>query len=122
MLTHLLCPAEIPRHDVSHIVRFFGSVEEGADGKLAWIGGETVEAVAYDVPIPGYRTKNVISLRLWQATAPAPDFDLFAFNSGEHDKAAHAQNKAEEVRLRFALAHEGTREPDPLKVLSSVLM
>ncbi|GAQ92612.1 glycogen phosphorylase [Klebsormidium nitens] len=92
-------PWEIPRHDVSHTVRFFGSVEEGADGKLAWVGGETVEAVAYDVPIPGYRTKNVISLRLWQATAPAPDFDLYAFNAGEHDKAAHAQIKAEEINL-----------------------
>lgn len=99
------CPflPEIPRHDVSHTVRFFGSVEDGPDGKKKWVGGETVEAVAYDVPIPGYKTKNVISLRLWQATAPAPDFDLFAFNAGEHDKAAHAQTKAEEVNRRLWL-------------------
>jgi len=92
-------PWEIPRHDVAHTVRFFGSVEEGEDGKKKWVGGETVEAVAYDVPIPGYKTKNVISLRLWQATAPAPAFDLYSFNAGEHDKAAHAQNKAEEINL-----------------------
>lgn len=102
--------AEIPRHDVAHTVRFFGSVEEGEDGKKKWVGGETVEAVAYDVPIPGYKTKNVISLRLWQATAPAPAFDLYSFNAGEHDKAAHAQNKAEEVGRLNRVQRNSRRE------------
>lgn len=34
-----------------------------------------VEAVAYDNPIPGYKTTNTINLRLW-AAKPSGEFDL----------------------------------------------
>ena len=34
-----------------------------------------VEAVAYDNPIPGYKTSNTINLRLW-AAKPSGEFDL----------------------------------------------
>lgn len=30
-----------------------------------WEGGEELRAVAYDTPVPGYGTLNVINLRLW---------------------------------------------------------
>jgi starch phosphorylase len=56
-----------------------------------------MQALAYDVPIPGYMTKNTISLRIWEAKAPPQDFDLYSFNSGEHEKAAILQSKANQI-------------------------
>jgi hypothetical protein len=41
-------------------------------------------AVAYDNPIPGWRTPTVTNLRLWDAE-PLTEFDLSAFNAGEYD-------------------------------------
>lgn len=62
-----------------------------------WIGGEVVQALAYDVPIPGYKTKNTISLRLWEAKARADDFDLFQFNDGQYESAAQLHSRAQQV-------------------------
>ena len=62
-----------------------------------WVGGEVLQALAYDIPIPGYNTKNTISLRIWDAKASAKDFDLYAFNAGEYDKAADLHSKASQV-------------------------
>ena len=45
-----------------------------------------VYAQAYDNPIPGYGTKNVANLRLFEAT-PVTEFDLDAFNEGQYEKA-----------------------------------
>ena len=78
----------LPRRspDVVYPVRFYGSVSTvtGADGKerRVWSGGETVVAIAYDNPIPGYDTFNTINLRLFRA-APCREFDLASFNTGD---------------------------------------
>lgn len=90
-------PWEIVRNDVSYPVKFFGKVVSGSDGERHWIGGEDIKAVAYDVPIPGYKTKTTGNLRLWSTTVPSEDFDLDAFNSGEHMKANEAQANAEMI-------------------------
>eukprot|EP00271_Cylindrocystis_brebissonii_P010351 TRINITY_DN26521_c0_g1_i1.p1 TRINITY_DN26521_c0_g1~~TRINITY_DN26521_c0_g1_i1.p1 ORF type:complete len:938 (+),score=229.50 TRINITY_DN26521_c0_g1_i1:58-2871(+) len=89
-------PWEIVRYDISYPIKFFGEVVDGPNGR-EWVGGENIKALAYDVPIPGYRTKNCISLRLWSAVAPAADFDLVAFNAGEHQRAAYALANAEKI-------------------------
>ena len=39
-------------------VRFGGYAERMENGRGIWSGGQEVLAVAYDVPIPGYDTKN----------------------------------------------------------------
>ncbi|KAG2715560.1 hypothetical protein I3760_03G084100 [Carya illinoinensis] len=90
-------PWEVVRNDVSYLVKFYGKVESGSDGKKHWIGGEDIKAVAYDVPIPGYKTKNTINLRLWSTKASSEDFDLHAFNTGEHTKAYEALANAEKI-------------------------
>ncbi|XP_009764309.1 alpha-1,4 glucan phosphorylase L-1 isozyme, chloroplastic/amyloplastic [Nicotiana sylvestris] len=90
-------PWEIVRNDVSYPIKFYGKVTTGSDGKKYWIGGEDIKAVAYDVPIPGYKTKTTINLRLWSTQVPSADFDLSAFNSGEHTKACEAQANAEKI-------------------------
>ncbi|KAF2313639.1 hypothetical protein GH714_012539 [Hevea brasiliensis] len=90
-------PWEIVRNDVAYPVKFYGKVVSGSDGKKHWIGGEDIKAVAYDVPIPGYKTKSTINLRLWSTKAPAEDLDLYAFNAGEHTKAYEALANAEKI-------------------------
>jgi hypothetical protein len=45
-----------------------------------------VTAVAYDNPIPGFKTNNTINLRLW-AAKPDREFDLQAFNTGDYVQA-----------------------------------
>lgn len=90
-------PWEIMRHDVSYPVKFYGKVVLGSDGKKHWIGGENIMAVAYDVPIPGYKTKTTINLRLWSTKVPSKEFDLLAFNSGQHSKANEALANAEKI-------------------------
>jgi len=59
------------------------------------------------VPIPGYGTKNTISLRLWEAKARAEDLDLFQFNEGEYELAAQLHSRAQQVMTRhlYLLLH-----------------
>uniref|UniRef100_A0A0D6QZS8 Alpha-1,4 glucan phosphorylase n=1 Tax=Araucaria cunninghamii TaxID=56994 RepID=A0A0D6QZS8_ARACU len=90
-------PWEIARHDVSYPVKFYGKVENVRDGSRRWVGGEDIKVIAYDVPIPGYKTKTTLSLRLWSTQVQAEDFDLQDFNAGEHIKATEAQLNAAKI-------------------------
>ncbi len=55
-----------------------------------------VLAVPYDLPITGYGTKNVNTLRLWCAL-PAKDFDFNLFNSQRFDDAVEERNRVEDI-------------------------
>eukprot|EP00252_Welwitschia_mirabilis_P010940 TRINITY_DN2464_c0_g1_i1.p1 TRINITY_DN2464_c0_g1~~TRINITY_DN2464_c0_g1_i1.p1 ORF type:complete len:945 (-),score=214.27 TRINITY_DN2464_c0_g1_i1:516-3350(-) len=90
-------PWEIARYDIQYDIKFFGKVENRPDETKHWVGGEDVKVMAYDVPIPGYKTKTTLSLRLWSTLVQAKDFDLQAFNAGEHVKATEAQQNAEKI-------------------------
>ncbi|CAL0312210.1 unnamed protein product [Lupinus luteus] len=90
-------PWEIQRNDVSYPVKFYGEVISGPNGTKQWIGGENISAVAYDVPIPGYKTRTTINLRLWSIKVSPAQFDLQAFNTGDHAKAYAAMNNAEKI-------------------------
>ncbi|MDE2485948.1 MAG: glycogen/starch/alpha-glucan phosphorylase [Alphaproteobacteria bacterium] len=90
-------PWEFERPEVLYHIGFGGSVEakEQPDGGLKhnWLPGETVEAVAYDTPMVGWRGRTVNTLRLWSARAPDP-LKLDAFNRGDHIGALTSQSKA----------------------------
>ncbi|XP_057534323.1 alpha-glucan phosphorylase, H isozyme [Amaranthus tricolor] len=90
-------PWEIVRHDVVFPVRFFGHVQINPDGSREWVDGEVIQALAYDVPIPGYKTKNTISLRLWEAKACAEDFNLFQFNDGQYESSLQLHSSAQQI-------------------------
>lgn len=62
-----------------------------------WVGGEVIQALAYDVPIPGYKTKNTNSLRLWEAKASSADFNLFQFNDGQYESSGQLHSRAGQV-------------------------
>lgn len=53
-------------------------------------------AVAWDVPIPGYKVDNVNNLRLWEANA-TDEFDFEYFNSGDYVKAVEQKNISENI-------------------------
>ena len=69
------------------------------DGKniAVWEGGEIVEAIAYDVPIPGYATATTNNLRLWSSKASKGEFDFQKFNSGEYESSVGDQQRAETI-------------------------
>lgn len=85
-------PWEFERPEVDYTVGFGGTVEAitEADGatRHVWHPAETVQALAYDTPIVGWRGRHVNTLRLWSARALDP-LHLDAFNSGDH-VGAHA--------------------------------
>ncbi|GLC34950.1 Acid phosphatase pho1 [Pleodorina starrii] len=90
-------PWEIERLIVQYPIKFYGHVSVvNEDGKqlFRWNAGETVTAVAYDNPIPGFGTRNCINLRLW-AAKPAKEFDLEAFNTGDYVAAILSKQRAE---------------------------
>jgi glycogen phosphorylase len=93
-------PWELPRLDVVVDVQFCGSVNRYTDEKghvrHVWEGSDTVQAIAYDVPIPGYGTKNCINIRLWHSK-PMRQFDLTRFNEGQYEQAVHEQMQAENI-------------------------
>ena len=53
----------------------------------------TVQAVPYDMPVAGYDTKTVNTLRMWRAKS-AHTMDLHDFNSGNYIKAMQEEELA----------------------------
>ncbi|QDM18861.1 glycogen/starch/alpha-glucan phosphorylase [Tardiphaga sp. vice352] len=93
-------PWELQRPEVLYHVHFGGSIESIEDGRgrtsVVWHPGETVEAVAYDTPIVGWRGQHVNGLRLWSARAPDP-LKLDVFNTGDYLGASAEQARAEAI-------------------------
>ncbi|KAI9655575.1 MAG: Non-essential glycogen phosphorylase [Bathelium mastoideum] len=94
-------PWEFPRPDVTVEIQFYGWVRTYQDdsGKThsSWEGGEIVEAVAYDVPIPGYDTATTNNMRMWSSKAHSGEFDFQKFNSGDYEGSVSDTQRAETV-------------------------
>ena len=93
-------PWELQRPEVVHHVHFGGSLEQVTDGngreRVIWRPAETIQAVAYDTPIVGWRGQHVNALRLWSARAPDP-LRLDVFNTGDYLGASAEQARAEAI-------------------------
>ena len=93
-------PWEIKRSDLAVTVKFGGNIAYGKtpDGKPRFYleNAEEVTATPYDMPIIGYDTKTVNTLRLWQASSPN-GFDLQLFNNMDYNRAVERQNSAENI-------------------------
>ncbi|RQW65213.1 glycogen/starch/alpha-glucan phosphorylase [Vibrio viridaestus] len=77
-------PWERHRPEFNQTVGFFGHVvSKKTEGciKRVWKPSMTVKAVAWDIPIVGYKSDTVYALRLWECKAPEP-FSLEKFNDG----------------------------------------
>jgi starch phosphorylase len=93
-------PWEFQRPEVIYDIGFGGTVEaveqEEAANRHVWHPSETVEALAFDIPIVGWRGVHVNTLRLWSAR-PADPLRLDAFNLGDHAGALSDQVRAESI-------------------------
>merc|ERR1740138_747666 len=99
-LTQAACPWEIPRPDITYPVRFGGKAEDyrndAGHNRHRWVGGEIIQAMAYDNPIPGFDTFNTNNLRLWRA-CPSKEFDFEAFNQSNYADAVDQRRRAEDL-------------------------
>ncbi|MDF3061345.1 MAG: glycogen phosphorylase [Microvirga sp.] len=92
-------PWEFERPEVIYPIRFGGWVElqaEGAVIKRTWHHAETVQAVAFDTPVIGWRGRHANTLRLWSARASDP-LELETFNMGDYVGALAHRNRAEAI-------------------------
>jgi glycogen phosphorylase len=93
-------PWEFARPEVIYDIHFGGWVEMTVSPtgvkRSVWHPAETIEAVAYDIPIVGWRGRHVNPLRLWSARAVDP-LRLDAFNMGDHVGALSEQTRAEAI-------------------------
>jgi len=93
-------PWEIKRSDLAVTVKFGGNVvcHKGPNGtsRFEVENAEEVLATPYDMPIVGYDTNTVNTLRLWQASSQN-GFDLQLFNQMEYLRAVERQNSAENI-------------------------
>ena len=74
----------------------------------------TVLAVPYDVPVIGYGTSNVGTLRLWQCEAEH-ELDFVAFNNQDYLHALNEKNKAEDI-TRVLYPNDSTWEGKRLRI------
>ena len=74
----------------------------------------TVLAVPYDVPVIGYGTDNVGTLRLWQCEAEE-ELNFNAFNDQDYLRALDAKNKAEDI-TRVLYPNDSTWEGKRLRI------
>lgn len=91
---------EFPRSEILYMVDFHGNINnvKTRNGKLRmeWVNTESVMAMAYDYPVPGYQNDTVNTLRLWSAKSTR-DFDLAYFNSGDYIEALKNKNMSETI-------------------------
>ena len=89
-------PWEIEKRSEAVKVKFGGVVEvhkdENGREHFRRESAEVITAVPFDMPIIGYGTKTVNTLRLWQAEDPE-GFDLHLFNDQHYNSAVKKTNK-----------------------------
>jgi starch phosphorylase len=88
-------PWEFPRPELIYPVRFYGRVETHS-ARTEWVDTSEILAMAYDYPVPGFRTNTVNTLRLWAAKSTR-DFDFDYFNSGDYVRAVENKNNSENI-------------------------
>lgn len=93
-------PWELPRPDIIFPIHFYGTTEDyiTATGAVAtlWTPGETVMAMAHDIMVPGFKTRNVNNLRLWSARASS-EFNFEYFSHGDYIAAVEDKVYSESI-------------------------
>ncbi len=93
-------PWQFERPEISYVIGFGGAVEMVSESdslvEHVWHPAERVSAIAYDIPIVGWRGRHVNALRLWSARAVDP-IRLDAFNLGDHVGAISERARVEAI-------------------------
>ena len=90
------------------------SVRCDEDTVLIEYSGQNVKAVPYDMPVFGFRTENVGTLRLWQAE-PVKEFDFDVFNKQDYLEASKEKIYAEDIS-RVLYPNDDTDEGKKLRL------
>ena len=72
------------------------SLRKESESQIVEFKDMKVRAIPYDMPIIGYGTNNINTLRLWQSEAIV-DFDFQKFNAFKYDESVEAKNRAEDI-------------------------
>ena len=93
-------PWEVCRQEATQLIPLFGHLEKQSlpDGSdhITWHPSKTLKGVPYDIPIVGYQSNTVNTLRLWECRADSA-FDWDKFNQGDYLMALEQQVHAEIV-------------------------
>jgi glycogen phosphorylase len=93
-------PWEICRPEITYQVGWKGVTEYYTDAagnqRVRWLPGHMVKGVAYDYPVPGYRSQVADLLRLWKAEA-VESFAFQDFNTGDYYGAVQEKVYSESV-------------------------
>jgi glycogen phosphorylase len=93
-------PWEIARRETAFEVGFGGHTEWYNDvaghTRVRWVPARSIKGVAYDTPIPGYRTNTANTLRLWKSEA-VESFSLDAFNAGDYFGSVREKVESENI-------------------------
>ncbi len=90
---------EVAAPEESVNVHFGGTVqsyEYEGNVRFETVGGYTIKAIPYDMPIVGYGTDMVNSLRMWSART-TKSLNLRKFGDGEHEEALQELQPAEVI-------------------------
>ena len=89
------CPWGIERPSHQQIVRLYGHIAE-RDGKQVWQGTQKLMGMPWDVPVTGYGTEKVNTLRLWESRA-VDGFELPKFDEGCYQDSRSREINAENI-------------------------
>jgi glycogen phosphorylase len=93
-------PWEIVHPEIAYHVKFGGHSRSYTDTegryRVEWLPEYEVKGVAYDTPIPGYKSTLISLLRLWKSEA-VESFDFDAFNKGDYYKAVNEKIGSETI-------------------------
>ena len=90
---------EIKKPHKAILIKFYGHIHEEERGGRMQVTHENYEpvvAMPYDVPIPGYESGTVNTLRLWAAES-TQQFDYGSFSSGDYLSAVSRKYSVEAI-------------------------
>ncbi|USE38488.1 glycogen/starch/alpha-glucan phosphorylase [Endozoicomonas sp. SCSIO W0465] len=88
-------PWGIEKPKRKQVVRLYGTVRE-VNGNKRWEDTQEVLGVPWDLPITGYNTARVNTLRLWEGRA-TEGFDLDSFDAGRYQDSRFREILAENI-------------------------
>ncbi|WP_257280641.1 glycogen/starch/alpha-glucan phosphorylase [Endozoicomonas sp. ISHI1] len=88
-------PWGIERAKRKQHVKLYGTVGEHA-GKSVWENTQEILGMPWDIPVTGYGTETVNTLRLWESRA-AHGFDLNSFDAGRYQDSRSQEISAENI-------------------------
>ncbi|KAJ2609267.1 Non-essential glycogen phosphorylase [Coemansia sp. RSA 1804] len=114
-------PWEFPRPDVTYPVKFYGHLVRDPDSshRFKWESDVVYDAMAFDVPVPGYGTTNVGNIRLWSCKTNSL-FDLNKFNAGDYQGATGGQVAAQ-ILTDVLYPNDNTNEGKELRLRQEYL-